>query len=268
MEQNKERRDEQVLVLCGFVLHPAGGFAGGRRPTLGAASGLAGRFAAGSRGGLFAAVDPLVLERAVHRRWRRRCGRRCRIGTIPKPSRRSNSRQGADAPRDYLAFLKGWALCLDKQYDASAAALAGMEKEFPQSRWLRKARQARGLALARKGDFRAAELIFRGEAEFFLCRPSGGEMAGVYLEFADLYFQPLREEQSARLRQGPGVLPPGDWRPSWSPAGRSRSSCGWGPACRNWDRTSRRLPSTPCWRRTTRKARFPSRPTTAWASAA
>ncbi len=102
-----------------------------------------------------------------------------------------------DAPRDYLAFLKGWAFCLDKQYDASAAALADMEKEFPQSRWLRKARLARGLALARKGDFRAAELIFRGEAEFFLSPQRRHELAGVYLEFADLYFQPLREEQPA-----------------------------------------------------------------------
>ena len=101
----------------------------------------------------------------------------------------------SDAPRDYLAFLKGWALCLDKQYDASVAVLAGMEKEFPKSRWLRKARLARGLALARKGDFRAAELIFRGEAEFFLSPERRHEMAGVYLEFADLYFHPLHEEQ-------------------------------------------------------------------------
>jgi hypothetical protein len=103
--------------------------------------------------------------------------------------------KAADAPRDYLAFLKGWALCLDKQYDASVAAFAGMEKQFPQSRWLRKARQGRGLALARKGDFRAAELIFRGEAESFLSPQRRHELANVYLEFADLCFRPLAEEQ-------------------------------------------------------------------------
>ena len=59
-----------------------------------------------------------------------------------------------DAPKDYLAYLKGRALYLQKRYDEAADAFEGLQKEFPDSPWTRRARFGKALALARKGDFR------------------------------------------------------------------------------------------------------------------
>jgi len=103
--------------------------------------------------------------------------------------------QAKDAPRDYLAYLKGWALYLSKQYDPAIATLDEVEKQFPKSPWARRARFAKALALVRKGDFREAELIYRAEAEFLLSVERRRQLAGIYLEFADAAFQPPDKEQ-------------------------------------------------------------------------
>jgi uncharacterized protein YfaS (alpha-2-macroglobulin family)/TolA-binding protein len=100
-----------------------------------------------------------------------------------------------EAPLDYLAYLKGWALYLAKRYDAAVAALDLVDQEHPKSRWARRARFAKGMALARKGDFRRAELIFRAEAESLLSAERRHELASIYLEFADAHFKPKREGQ-------------------------------------------------------------------------
>lgn len=103
--------------------------------------------------------------------------------------------QAKDAPRDYLAYLKGWALCLAKQHEAAVATFEMLEKDFPQSRWARRARFARAIALARKGDFRAAETVYRAEAEFFLSTERRHSLAAIYLEFADGQFKPAKEDE-------------------------------------------------------------------------
>lgn len=103
--------------------------------------------------------------------------------------------QAEGAAKDYIAYLKGRALFLQKQYDAAVAAFAGLETDFPTSRWARRARFARALALARKGDFRGAELIYRKEAKYLLSVDRKQELASVYLEFADALFDPPEEEK-------------------------------------------------------------------------
>ena len=100
-----------------------------------------------------------------------------------------------DAPKDYLAYLKGRALYLEKQYDEAVAAFDAVQKEFPKSQWVRRARFAKAVALARKGDFRAAELIFRAEAEYLLSADRKQQIADIYLEFADAYFKPPKDDQ-------------------------------------------------------------------------
>ncbi len=100
-----------------------------------------------------------------------------------------------DAAKDYLTYLKGQALSLEKQYDAAAATFDAMQKQFPKSLWLRRARLAKAVALARKGDFRAAEMIFRSEAEFLLSVDRKQQIADIYLEFADALFKPAKSEQ-------------------------------------------------------------------------
>jgi len=128
------------------------------------------------------------------------------------------------APRDYLAYLKGWTLHLAKQYDAAIAVFDAMEKEFgeapggtgslpgatgslpasavagtpkpkPRSEWLHRARFAKAMALARKGDFRGAELIYRAQADRLLSVERRQQIAEVYLEFAFAHFKPAKEGQ-------------------------------------------------------------------------
>jgi hypothetical protein len=100
-----------------------------------------------------------------------------------------------DTAKDYLTYLLGRAFYLQKDYDQAVAVFDGLQKDFPQSTWCRHARFAKALALARKGDFRAAELIFRGEAEYLLSAERKQQIADIYLEFADNYFKPPKEEQ-------------------------------------------------------------------------
>ena len=98
--------------------------------------------------------------------------------------------QAQDAPKDYLAFLKGRAQFLTGSYDEAIATFERLQQEFPESPWVRQARFAAGLALARKGDFQSAELIYRAEAEYLLSADRKQQIADIYLEFADEYFKP------------------------------------------------------------------------------
>ncbi len=98
------------------------------------------------------------------------------------------------APKDYLAYLKGRALFLHKEYDRAAKVFGQLQKDFPESGWARRGRLAGALALARKGDFRSAELIVRTEAEYLLSADRKQQIADIYLEFADAYFKPPKEE--------------------------------------------------------------------------
>ena len=100
-----------------------------------------------------------------------------------------------DAPRDYLLYLKGWALHLNKQYDAALAVYDQIEKEFPQGHWTRRARFAKGAALVRKGDFKSAEAIYQAEAQYLLSDPRRHASAELFLEFADAHFKPPRDDQ-------------------------------------------------------------------------
>ena len=100
-----------------------------------------------------------------------------------------------DAAKDYLAYLKGRALYLANQYDQAVAVFDAMQRDFPKSEWLRRARFAKALALSRKGDFRAAEVIVRAEAEYLLSADRKQQIAEIYLEFADTLFKPPKDEE-------------------------------------------------------------------------
>ncbi len=99
------------------------------------------------------------------------------------------------APRDYLTYLKGRALHLDGKYDDAIAVFDQFAKQFPESPWARRVRFAKAVSLARKGDFRSAEVIYRAEAEYLLSSERKQQLADIYLEFADSYFKPPKEEQ-------------------------------------------------------------------------
>ena len=103
--------------------------------------------------------------------------------------------QAKDAPRDYLAYLKARALYLAEKYDEAVAAYDQFAKDFPTSPWVRQARFGKAVALARKGDFRSAEEIYGAEAAYLLSDNRKQQIADIYLEFADAYFKPPKEEQ-------------------------------------------------------------------------
>ena len=110
--------------------------------------------------------------------------------------------QAKDAPKDYLLFLKGRALHLDGKYDDAIAVFDQLGKEDQSQAgkpdvhpWARRARFAKAVSLARKGDFRSAEVIYRAEAEYLLSADRKQQIADIYLEFADTYFKPPKDEQ-------------------------------------------------------------------------
>jgi alpha-2-macroglobulin len=98
------------------------------------------------------------------------------------------------APVGYLTYLKGRAHYLAKDYDLAEAVFDALAKAEPEGPWARRARFGKALALARQGDFRSAELIFRAEAEYLLSPARRQQIADIYLEFADRYFDPPKNE--------------------------------------------------------------------------
>ncbi|MEK6237203.1 MAG: tetratricopeptide repeat protein, partial [Planctomycetales bacterium] len=95
-----------------------------------------------------------------------------------------------DAPRDYLTYLQGRALFLMKRYDEALAVFKTLEKDFPKSPWVRKARFSRAICLTRKRNYLDAELIYRQEAEYLTSPERKQQVADIYLKFADEYFKP------------------------------------------------------------------------------
>ena len=98
-------------------------------------------------------------------------------------------------PLDYLNYLKGWALCLAKDHEAAIEALDQVEKQYPQSPWARKARFAKAVAMARTGDFRGAESIYRAESGTLLSAERKQQFAGIYLGYADVFFRPVKPDE-------------------------------------------------------------------------
>ncbi|MGY8770168.1 MAG: tetratricopeptide repeat protein [Pirellulales bacterium] len=91
---------------------------------------------------------------------------------------------------DYLTYLKGRAYFFDKNYEDSINTLELMQKKYPKSDWARKARFAIGVAYARSGNYRAAELAYKAEAKYLLSIERKEEVSNIYLEFANAFYEP------------------------------------------------------------------------------
>jgi alpha-2-macroglobulin len=94
---------------------------------------------------------------------------------------------------DYLLYHQARAHHLSQQYDEAIKLFQRVETEFKTSPWAKRSRLSRAVSLARKGDFRAAEVIYQAEAKAILSLERKQEIANIYLEFADSYFQPKDE---------------------------------------------------------------------------
>ena len=91
-------------------------------------------------------------------------------------------------PIDYLLYLKGRAQTELEALDPAIATFQKLEKDFPKSPWLARARFGQAAVLVKKRDYQAAGLIYKTEAERLLSAGRRDELTGIYLEFADRYF--------------------------------------------------------------------------------
>lgn len=99
---------------------------------------------------------------------------------------------------DYLLYLKGRSLTEAGKLDEAAAALNDLEKRFPKSRWISRSRFGRADVLVRQRNYRAAGLIYQAEAQRLLSTDRRDELAGIYLEFADRYFEGNKDDPSEK----------------------------------------------------------------------
>ncbi len=97
-----------------------------------------------------------------------------------------------DKPKipDYLIYLKGRALHLAGKHREALQSFALIERDHAESPWARRAKFGQAAALLKTGDFEAAEHIYEEEVKFLLSIERKHEIASIYLEFADAYFQP------------------------------------------------------------------------------
>ena len=97
---------------------------------------------------------------------------------------------------DYLNYLKGRAYHYQGKYDEALEVFDRFDERFPDSQWSRRARFAQAAALLRLGKHQAAELVYRAEATDLLTAARKQDIADIYLEFADTYFDPDDDDQS------------------------------------------------------------------------
>lgn len=102
---------------------------------------------------------------------------------------------------DYLLYLKGMALIYQGQLDAALDNFARLEKELPKSAWLSRSRFGRGAALAKQRNYQAAAAIYKAESERLLSNGRRDELTGIYLEFADRFFEGEAEKGPTTKKQ-------------------------------------------------------------------
>ncbi|MBW3541969.1 MAG: tetratricopeptide repeat protein, partial [Planctomycetes bacterium] len=105
------------------------------------------------------------------------------------------------AAADYLLYLKGRALTELARYDEARQTFARLEKDHPESRWVARARFGRADTFARQRNYSEAGLIYQAEAERLLSEDRRDELAGIYLEFADRYFEGVPVEGPGSRKQ-------------------------------------------------------------------
>lgn len=93
------------------------------------------------------------------------------------------------APVDYLLYQKGRAQTELAQYDEALTTFLKLEKDHPNSRWLPRSRFGRAEVFQRKRDYRTAGEIYQAEAKRLLSDGRRDELTGIYLEFANRYFE-------------------------------------------------------------------------------
>ncbi|WP_158265496.1 tetratricopeptide repeat protein [Blastopirellula marina] len=93
-----------------------------------------------------------------------------------------------EGDKEQLLYLKGRALHFAGKYEEAVRVFSEQLKRFPDSKWSRKAKFAIGLAHARRGDYRSAEVAYREQATYLLSLDRKEEVADIYLSLAQVAF--------------------------------------------------------------------------------
>lgn len=105
------------------------------------------------------------------------------------------------APADYLLYLKGRSLTELKAYASATKVFLSLERRFPKSRWVARARFGRADIHVRERDYRKAGAIYKAEAERLLSDKRQDQLTGIYLEFADRYFEGVKPNEPGAERK-------------------------------------------------------------------
>ncbi len=89
---------------------------------------------------------------------------------------------------DYLLYLRGRAQSELKLYDLAIETFRRLPAEYPKSEWISRARFGQAEVLARQRNYQLAGEIYEREAGRLLSAGRRDELAAIYLEFADRFF--------------------------------------------------------------------------------
>lgn len=102
---------------------------------------------------------------------------------------------------DYLMYLKGVALSEQGQREDATKTFLELEKQFPNSDWISRSRFGRAAIAVSNRQYNEAGLIYRQEAERLLSRDRKDELAKIYLEFADRFFDGIPSNDPSKTKQ-------------------------------------------------------------------
>jgi len=91
--------------------------------------------------------------------------------------------------KEQLLYLKARALHFAGKYEEAVRVFEEQLKRFPDSKWSRKAQFGIGLAHARRGDYRSAEVAYREQARYLLSLDRKEEVAEIYLNLASVAYE-------------------------------------------------------------------------------
>jgi uncharacterized protein YfaS (alpha-2-macroglobulin family) len=103
--------------------------------------------------------------------------------------------------QDYLLYLKGVAQTEAQKYEEAIATFARIEQEYADGSWISRARFGRANVYVLQRQYINAGKIYQQEAERLLSRGRKDELAAVYLEFADRYFEGVPAKDPSKVKQ-------------------------------------------------------------------
>ena len=105
------------------------------------------------------------------------------------------------ANKDYLVYLKGIAQTEADEHDAAIATFKKLVADFPESDYRTRARFGHAHVLVLQRDYLNAGVIYKAEAKRLLSRDRKDELASVYLEFADRYYEGVPSKDPAKTKK-------------------------------------------------------------------